>query len=84
MGNQLIAFDPSVHETGPDTLLIREDAFLQFLATNDYDIVWTLLGEKRIMPARGEHYGHGYLNISGAFRAVANKIEGKLTSKLKK
>jgi hypothetical protein len=82
--NKLIAFDPSIHETGPDTLLIREDAFLQFLTANDYDIVWTLLGEKRIMSARGEHHGHGYLNISGAFRAVANKIEGKLTSKLKK
>ncbi|WP_157199914.1 hypothetical protein [Methanogenium cariaci] len=46
---ELVAFDPSVNERGPQCLLINKKYFTSFLNENGYDIFWALLGEKNII-----------------------------------
>ena len=48
INNKLISFDPSINETGPGALLINREEFIKFLNDNEYSILWTILGEKRI------------------------------------
>jgi len=73
----LIAFDPSTRASGPGALLMNRDALLSFLNDNDYDVLWTILGEKAIIgggmpwPAL-----MGRLEISGAYRIDEDKIGG--------
>ena len=38
----LAAFDPSAHEKGPSTLLVREDFLRELLSRHDLGIVWTV------------------------------------------
>ena len=65
----LIAFDPSVRFPGPGALLINRDVFLKFLNDNDYDLLWTILGEKNIIGGRlSPEDWKGRLELSGAYR----------------
>jgi hypothetical protein len=77
---QLIAFDPSVREPGPGVLLVRRDAFLEFLEEHGYAVMWTLLGERRLI---GGGIGHrdwkGDTVISGAYRVLGERITGSLS-----
>lgn len=78
---RIIAFDPSVKEVGPSALLIHRDTFLEYLANNQYAVIWTVLGEKRLIGG-----GHdpddwkGDTTINGVYRVVGNKIEGNLST----
>ena len=47
--NQIVCFDPSVNNNSFYSLLIKKDAFIEFLQNNQLQIVWTLLGEKQII-----------------------------------
>ncbi|MFG6100608.1 AVAST type 2 anti-phage system protein Avs2 [Leptothoe sp. ISB3NOV94-8A] len=76
----LIAFDPSVQESGPSSCLVHREKFLEFLKANDYDIFWTLLGEKNILNSNSEQ---GRLEMSGAFRIQDGDIKGKINYKTK-
>ncbi len=58
---------------------IKEDALLQFLNENKYDIIWAFLGEKIIM--NGSHQ-YGRLELSGAFRRQEGKLKGVVNHKL--
>jgi len=79
--NQLVAFDPSVQQSGPGALLVCRDAFLRFLKQNDYEIVWTILGERRVIGGGFDpHYFQGLTVISGAYRLVDEKIVGDLST----
>src|SRR6266851_3879300 len=80
---ELIAFDPSVHETGPSVLLVKKDAFLRFLQDNGLVLLWTVRGEKNA-------YGNGdwpdsfagRFTITGAYMyAEQGPLQGKLTVK---
>ena len=74
---KLIAFDPSVNHVGPGALLIRKDCFLEFLENQEFDILWTLLGEKRILSGSlSRDDWKGNLEISGAYRISGNEIKG--------
>ncbi|MEQ1564644.1 MAG: hypothetical protein ABMA64_03315 [Myxococcota bacterium] len=44
--------DPSMNDSGPATLLAAP-AVLEFLAERDLTVIWTMLGEKRIMLDHG-------------------------------
>jgi hypothetical protein len=72
---KLIAFEPSVRAKGPGCLLINKDAFINFLEKKEYEILWTILGEKRMI---GGGYAHekfeGRLIINGVARLEQNKI----------
>lgn len=74
---KLVALDPSVRSTGPGALLIRQEDLVGFLNTNDYQVIWTLLGEKSQVggPMTPGTY-KGRLEISGAYRLARDGIEG--------
>lgn len=76
---QLVAFDPSARTPGPSTLLIRRQAFLEFLDAADCDVVWTLLGEKQIIT--GSYHFPGCLQISGALQFNHGYLQCKRTSR---
>lgn len=64
--NQIVCFDPSVNNNSFYSLLIKKDAFIEFLQNNQLQIVWTLLGEKQIIG--GHDYKDLYpLEISGLY-----------------
>ncbi len=80
--NNLIAFDPSVKESGPGALLINRDAFIKFLNDNGYDILWTIIGEKRFIGGMGiDDNRKGSIEISGAYRIQDGKINGSFIPK---
>jgi hypothetical protein len=73
---KLLAFDPSVRNSGPDVLLLREEAFAT-LRSKGYDILWVITGEKMMIGgsmAPGEWMGR--LEISGVFRKKEINFEG--------
>jgi hypothetical protein len=75
----LIAYDPSIQESGPRVLLIRRDRFLEFLEEQDYAVLWVLLGEKNLIGGNiGPDNWKGRLVISGTC-TIAN---GELVSNL--
>lgn len=49
----LCVFDPSIKEKGPSVLLMRKDAFLEFLQDNNLAILWTIRGEKNAYGKEG-------------------------------
>ncbi len=76
---QLIAFDPSVTTAGPRTLLINKDTFEKFLADNNYDILWTILGEKNIISGGMLPIAwQGRLEFTGAYRIYKGKLDGSV------
>ncbi|MBB6053923.1 AVAST type 2 anti-phage system protein Avs2 [Armatimonas rosea] len=79
----LVAYDPSIRKSGPSTLLIRREALLHFLKENDYEMFWTVLGEKIIMPGSFSRDHKGRLNISGACRFVGNTLEKTIKAEFK-
>lgn len=60
----LICFDPSVYNDTISCLLIKKGEFLDFLQKNKLKIIWTFLGEKRIL---GERRTNQWLELSGAY-----------------
>ncbi len=77
--DNLIAFDPSIRTPGAGALLMNRDAFLKFLDENDYDVIWTLVGEKRIMGDQRSPDGwKGQLELSGAYRIREGNAYGKI------
>ncbi len=83
----LIACDPSVEGLGPRALLLRRDSLLSVLAENEYDIFWTVLGEKQSIPKGlgGRISGRikRWQEINGAYRLKDGKLNGVLRSTFK-
>lgn len=76
---RLAAFDPTVDSSGPSGLLLREDLWREYLAKNGLTIVWTVIGEKRVLgmrPGGGRHYAG--LRITGAYTLGAQGPIGHL------
>jgi hypothetical protein len=74
----VIAFDPSVKNIGPSTLLIDRDEFISFLEKNEYTVVWTLLGEKMVVG--GDESPKAWLRINGAFSTENRALIGEVTT----
>ena len=70
---ELIAFDPSTRAIGPSTLLIKKHEFLSYLSSANYDLVWTLLGEKQVVSA--SFYSKGYLKINGVLQLIVDELK---------
>jgi hypothetical protein len=60
----IICYNPSVKYNTKQYLLIKEEPFLKFLQENDYEIFWTILGEKQLLGGDYSH-SHGRLDFSG-------------------
>ena len=78
LGNRA-AFDPSVHEDGPSSLLIREDLLIQYLSAEDLTLCWAILGEKWCLSNWNSRQYHGALRLSGAYKYADRGIEGSIT-----
>ncbi len=71
---EIIFKDPTVSSNVQNMLVADKDIFLKFLKDNNYDIVWTLLGEKNILGDRSQ----GYLGMTGVYYYENGKIVGSM------
>ena len=78
----LAAIDPTAHENGPISLLVRQDLLSQFLAANELELVWVVIGEKMAVGPKTTHEWAGSIQYSGAFRFNGGSISGGLTRSL--
>ena len=78
--DNVIAFDPSIYESGPGVLLVKKEPFLKFLKTNNYDIIWHIIGQKLIIGGSDRRFDRaawkGDLEIYAAYRLSGIKING--------
>jgi hypothetical protein len=76
----LVAFDPSTHENGPQSLLIEEKVFSEFLEKENCALVWTITGEKGVLVGKTpQKKFEGKMEIS-CFLALQNgKVTGEIS-----
>lgn len=72
----LVAFDPTAKEPGPDATLIREDSMRKYLDDLDLDLCWIVVGEKNVTGGDAIDVYHGRLKISGAYRLTEDGPKG--------
>lgn len=77
--NKLVAFDPTIKESGTSTFLIKKETLVQFLAENNLGIFWTLVGEKSSYQMSWDDW-LGSLKISGAYTLIDNRVEGSFST----
>lgn len=80
---KVAAYDPSAKDPGPTTLLIARESLVDFLESNEYEVVWTVLGEKQITPAGYSSQSEGWLSISGAYRLQDGRPKGQIKTSFK-
>jgi hypothetical protein len=85
---RLVAWDPSsgrAEDGSPSCLLVDADSFLKYLADEDLTVVWTVLGEKLVLPGdsgvpreyvRGDISGSLYLD-GQSVRVHSLRLYGK-------
>ena len=66
--DQIVCFDPSVRGGDSSALVVKRDFFQQFLAENNFRILWTCLGEKNIDSTTFS--GPLFLKEVGTFRCL--------------
>ena len=62
---RIAAFDPSIHELGSNALLVRSDVIEGYLADQELELCWTVIGEKQTLGTLGQPYG--WLQVFGAY-----------------
>ena len=77
MGNRAV-FDPSVHEDGPSSLLIREDLLNQYLSAEDLTLCWAVLGEKLCLGNWESRQNPRIFTFSGAYRYADRSAVGSI------
>lgn len=71
---RVVTFDPAVRDQGPSVLLANKTLLLEFLKSNGYALIWTVLGEKQIhLPLLRLEDRQGWLGISGCCRIKNGK-----------
>lgn len=80
-GGVVVAFDPSVCQAGPSTLLVRRDYLMRFLRGRGFEMLWTVLGEKEISGLSAQKSWKGRLDISGAYRTHEEQLLGGIRAK---
>jgi hypothetical protein len=75
---RLVAFDPSVRESGPTVLLVAKRAILELLKERGLSLVWTIIGEKLIITSTVAG-SPGRLEASGAYLLRDDGIHGRLS-----
>lgn len=71
--NEVVAFDPSVEERGPDVLLISKEKLARFLDENRLVLIWTVLAERLL--TRSSEWA-GSIELSGAYSFQEDTIVG--------
>ena len=68
------AFDPSLHESGPNALLIRADLLDHYIKIRNLELCWSVIGEKQTMGTHGQPYG--WLKMFGGYVSRNGKPVG--------
>jgi hypothetical protein len=63
----VVAFDPTAREAGPDAFLVRHEVLKSFLKQRDLAICWRFAGEKRHLGAGLTPKEYAALRLSGAY-----------------
>jgi len=74
-----VTCDPSEREKGPGALLIREDALTSFLTKNNYDLIWTVLGERTVLHPlfrSSDQIHHGHTILQSTYRLHNGEVTG--------
>lgn len=66
-----------VTNINPKGVLVRKQDLLNFLDENNYEIIWTLLGEKNVFNTVGPDKNNHFMAINGVYYLKKNIIEGK-------
>ena len=77
--SKLAVFDPTAHEAGPTALLVRTDLVRRYLEESGTALVWTVLGEKSVIPGGFDMNYQGALHILGAYTLRDEETDGFLT-----
>jgi len=70
-----VAFDPSVFEAGPSAVVVDRGRLVETLNAQELAIVWTVLGEKRVVIPHSGHRTAPHI-IGGFYRLTNNRLEG--------
>ncbi|MCB4763148.1 MAG: hypothetical protein LGB78_04510 [Sulfurovum sp.] len=65
--NDVVCFNPSIDNKTNPSLLVKKDILIEFLKENNLTLVWTIIGEKQVIPPsfnRNEDY-FGVMQMSG-------------------
>jgi hypothetical protein len=80
--NELCCFSPSITNKDKAFLLINKRMFLDYLKSNNLEIIWTILGEKNIIGGPRSTEYSDRLKISGAYKMCQNGLKGKVNTKV--
>ncbi len=75
----IAAFDPAVHENGPNALLLRTDLLERYLSEHNLELCWAVTGEKQTTGTVGQP--HGWLRLQGAYVYRDGRPIGRLIAK---
>lgn len=76
--SKLAALDPTAHEDGPPSALIRQDVLEEYLAKQGLALCWTIVGEKEILGRMSDWRYHGSFIVSGAYALTNGGLVGGL------
>ncbi|MEQ8464203.1 AVAST type 2 anti-phage system protein Avs2 [Coleofasciculus sp. E1-EBD-02] len=74
--NEVVAFNPSAEEVGPYTVLISPEKLTRFLSENNFEIIWTVLGERQLIGGHHREW-HGRLELSGVYQLCNGIVQGE-------
>jgi hypothetical protein len=76
---KIVAYDPSVTETGQSVLLIKKEYLKKFLKQSKFSLCWVVIGEK-LMVGGSRDFKDGALRFTGC---VILNSKGKILKHLK-
>ena len=74
--NEILAFNPLVEEVGPSACVISKEKLTRFLAENQLEIIWTVLGERMLIGGSNQN-SHGRLELSGVYYLNQGVLRGE-------
>ena len=72
----VVAFDPTVHELGPNALLLNKEHLEKYLRGRGLSLCWVMLGEKLVIGGDATHRFQGQLKMSGAYHLTKDGPKG--------
>ncbi len=81
--NEVVAFNPSAEDVGPSAFLISKEKLTHFLSENNFDLIWTVLGERQLIGGHHREW-HGRLELSGAYQLRDGIVHGEPLNALHK
>ena len=78
-GKDLFCFDSSEGTSNDSILYAKKKKLLEFLETNDYEIIWTICGEKNIVGGKENDYNYSdWFEFSGLYTLENGVFSGEL------